>query len=294
MTQGFPLIVITGIFWAGLAAVTAAATASGSGMDTIQPLSALLILIVTGGYAFFQPGIPEYDAAMLFQMFCLIAAGALTYRMLKLVQRGMALGNEGIVWAFTQSAMLIPFSVGILFFGEQATCRRMAGLTLLLVALALFAVSRGAKKGRGASWLVPVFAAFLLAGTAQSISSLPSYLRLEGMTAFRRMLLTQTGIVLAAAADFGIRRKLPSAGRREWVLAALFGSFNLIALVVFYNALNILAEEGGASMGYPAAQGTGIAVFFLGNRFAGKAKVPLSGWIAFFLLLTGIALFAAR
>ena len=151
-------------------------------------------------------------------------------------------------------------------------------------------LSTGSASGR--SWLPATLAAFLLSGMAQSFASLPSYLQLEGMTALKRMALTQGGILLAAAVDYLPRKKFFALTRPILLYSALFGGCNLLALLFFYNGLNDLAKAKCASIGYPAAQGLSIALFFLFNALFRKEKMSVSAWLAFLVLSVGIVLVA--
>ncbi len=290
MIRGLVFLLATGIFWAGLAAIVARAAARNLDMKLIQPVSAVMVLLVTAGILFYQPGVSGGGIGLVFQIACLMAAGAANYGMLTLVQRAMASGNNGVVWAFTQSSMTLPFAVGIVLFGEAASGLRISGLTVILSALCVFSVFRSTKTASGWEWLRPTLGAFLLSGMAQSFASLPSYLQIEGMTGLKRMALTQVGILLAAGADLSFRRKMPRFNGSILFYAALFGGCNLAALLFFYNGLNDLADAKCASIGYPAAQGISIALFFLAGRFTEKARTPRSAWYAFGLLLSGVLL----
>lgn len=291
MTPGLLLLLGTGICWAGLAAVVAAGSTRQASATLIQPFSALLVLVFAGWSAFAFGPMPPFGVVLLFQTGSLLAAGACNYFMLNLVQEGMKSGRAGVVWAFTQSSMICPFLLGMIGFGEPAKPLRLCGIALILLGLVLFACAR---KGTGAagSWLPPTLGAFLLSGCAQCFASLPSYFQLEGMTALRRMMLTQCGILLAFGLDRCLRNPRAASGRNVWIFAAIFGALNLAALLLFYNGLNLLADAKCASAGYPTAQGLSIALFFL----LGCRKKPAGAlsWGAFFLLLAGIVFLAAQ
>ena len=78
---------------------------------------------------------------------------------------------------------------------------------LLVILKILFAKE---KKGgeAGGKWLLPTVGAFLLSGIAQCFASLPSYFQVAGMSALRRMLMTQCGIVLAYLITASLSRKV--------------------------------------------------------------------------------------
>lgn len=292
MGGGFLFLIGTGVCWAGLAAVTAAGAVRHVPASKIQPYSALLVLVLCGWVAvLFGGAVPS--GGIKVQALCLIAAGACNYFMLNLVQRAMESGRGGVVWAFTQSSMMWPFLMGICCFGEPATLSRLAGFALIVCGLALFAAERKGDGARGA-WLLPTIGAFLLSGTAQCCASIPAYFQLAGMSALRRMMLTQCGIVLAFLADSAIKNRLQipkfRAEREVWILAGAFGALNLVALLLFYNGLNLLADAKCASAGYPVAQGLGIVLFFLAG--CRRTTPGFRSLCAFLLVVAGISALA--
>ncbi len=293
MLEGFSFLIGTGVCWAGLAAVTAAGAARNVPAARIQPYSALLVLAGFGWAALLFGGAAP-SGGILAQVVCLMAAGACNYFMLNLVQLAMKSGRSGVVWAFTQSSMIWPFLMGICCFGEPAAPTRFAGIIVIVCGLLLFAKGRKDGAASGA-WLLPTVGAFLLSGTAQCCASIPSYFQLPGMDPMRRMMLAQCGIVLAYLADSALRRKFAvphfRAERKVWTLAGIFGALNLVALLLFYSGLNLLADAKCASAGYPVAQGLSIALFFLyGCRKSAPDKASLCGFI---LVIAGISALAA-
>ena len=290
MLNGMLLLLGTGICWAGLAAVVAAGRSRHAPIVLVQPFSAILVLVFTGWTFFPSGGMLRAGSAFYTQTACLIAAGAANYFMLILVQKAMESGRSGVVWAFTQSSMICPFLMGIVIFGEHPAPGKIGGILFILTALGIFASAKKSAEKSSGKWLTASLCAFALAGTAQCFASLPSYCQLEGMTAMRRMLLTQTGIVLAFLLDCPFRKPTGLRERNVWLFSACFGGLNLCALLCFYNGLNLLANAKCASAGYPAAQGISIALFFLCTARRNKEKP--AAWAAMILLCTGILLFA--
>lgn len=289
MVSGFLFLTGTGICWAGLAAVMAAGAVRHAPASKIQPYSALLVLICCGWCAIIFGGTVSSNKVWI-QILCLIAAGACNYFMLNLVQFAMQSGKNGVIWAFTQSSMMWPFLMGICCFKEPATLLRIAGFVLIISGLILFAREKESSEAKG-RWLIPTMGAFMLSGVAQCCASIPSYFQITGMSALRRMMLTQCGIVLAYIIDSLIHHRLEipriNTEKTVWILAGIFGGLNLTALLFFYNGLNLLADVKCASAGYPVAQGLGIILFFLsGCRKNRPGALSFGG---FFLILFGIA-----
>lgn len=294
MLNGFLLLIGTGICWAGLAAVMAAGATRNAPAAKIQPYSALLVLLFCSWAAFLFGGTVSLDQVWL-QFLCLTAAGACNYFMLNLVQRAMKSGKNGVIWAFTQSSMMWPFLMGICCFGEPATLFRLGGFALIISGLILFSLEKKNSDTKGA-WLLPTVGAFLLSGLAQCCASIPSYFQITGMSALRRMMLTQCGIILAYLIDSLLHHRLEMPKLRQektvWILAGIFGGLNLAALLFFYNGLNLLADIKCASAGYPVAQGLGIVLFFIAGCFKNApGKLSFAG---FFLISGGIAMLAVK
>lgn len=292
MIKGLLLILTTGLLWAGLAAVVAESSRRHLSINRILPLSALMVLSGTGWICLFQNGLRGSGEQILPQMFLLTAAGIGNYLMLKCVYKAMNMGNGGVIWGITQSSMIIPFMMGLLLFNEQVASLQLTGVGAVLGALFLFSCAKSNKSGKERGWLLPTFAAFVLSSMAQCFASLPSYLQLEGMTSLRRMCLTQVGIILAAAIDMLLRRESISFSRHEYIAAGCFGTFNLAALCCFYYGLNLLADNGYASIGYPVGQGTSIAVFFIFHQIVSRERSSWSNLAALLIMICGILLIA--
>ena len=291
MLTGILLLLGTGVGWAGLAALVSAGRERRAPIMLVQPGSAALVLLFAGWSFFAFGGALPDGAAFGMRAGCMLAAGAANYFMLIFVQRAMASGRSGVVWAFSQSSMICPFLMGMLVFGEPPTAGRIGGISLILAALVLFSLSKGGgDRPAAGKWLALTLGAFALSGAAQCFSCLPSYFQVEGMTAMRRMLLMQSGIVLGFLLDRPLRAAPGLKERNVWLFSACFGGLNLCSLLCFYNALNLLADAKCASAGYPAAQGISMALFFLFS--ACRNREPLSAWLAMLLLCAGILLLA--
>ena len=287
MISGLILALTGGAFWAVLGIVTACGKKQNAPIEIVQPFAGIIILIFAGWTVLFE-GPFIWDRCSVILILTTLLVGVCNYFMLNVLQRGMQSGHEGVVWAFSQSAMICPFALGLLCFGEPAALPRIIGLLLILSALVLF--SQGRKTGccgKSGSWFGPTLAAFAIAGIAQCLASLPSYFQMQGLTPLRRMLILQAGIISAFLCDNLIRsKKLNFRNRKTWLFAAAFGFSNLIALILFYSGQNLLADAKCASISYPAGQGVSIALVFLYGCL--KARPDRLAVGAFFLLLCGL------
>ena len=154
----------------------------------------------------------------------------------------------------------------------KQTLKKVGGAALFLAILALllggiFLFSRAVplRGKRSRKWLWPAFGAFAASGLAQCFANLPSYWGEIGMSSELRACLVQFGTVslFALTAPFARRRIRP---KGCWKAILLLSVVQILALFFFfYRGLNIVAEQGGGSIGYPIAQGSCIAFFLLYN-----------------------------
>ena len=147
MTLGVILLILTGFCWIGIAAVVDDAARKRLDMDFIQFGASAVIALAAAGVMLFRPPLAGTFAEKLLICGCVFAAGACNFLMLSLMRRAMTFGSSGAVWGITQSAMVCPFAMGMVFFGVAPTLPRLGGIVLILTGIVLFSRSRG---GRGA------------------------------------------------------------------------------------------------------------------------------------------------
>ena len=212
MTLGVVLLILTGFCWVGIAAVVDDAARKRLDMDFIQFGASAVIALAAAGAILFRPSLTGTLADKLLICGCVFAAGACNFLMLSLMRRAMAFGCSGAVWGITQSAMVCPFAMGMVFFGVAPTLPRLGGILLILAGILLFSRIRG---GRGTvsnsgCWLLPTFTAFAVSGLGQSLANLPSYWTATAMGSELRACLVQLGTISLFCASVPFRRKKPS------------------------------------------------------------------------------------
>ncbi len=287
MISGIVLLLLTGSAWVGIAVVVSGAARKGLDLDFIQAGAALLTALAAGSVLLFTPALEIPLARRLPVEAAIVAAGVGNYLMLKLMNAGMARGDNGAVWGITQSALLFPFLMGILCFGVAPTATRILGFILIIGAVVLFSFARR-RPGKGGHWLLPTLGAFFCAGASQCCANLPSYLHWEGMSSPRRAFLVQLGVLGAFTVNMLVTRKrlAPANSLTPIVSLALI---NIVSLFFFfYRGLNRLAEAGAGSIGYPIAMGACIAGFFLYSRFRLREAATFASLLGFFAVLAGI------
>ena len=273
MISGVVLLILTGVCWVGIAVVVEKAARERLDLDFIQFASSALIALAAGGAMLFHS--PPGGAWGMRVLICgsVFLAGCCNFLMLSLMRRAMRQGSEGAVWGIVQSAMIAPFLMGMVLFGVEPTPMRLTGIVLVLIGILLFSRKRR-ETGRAGSyvWLVPAFAAFAASGLAQCFANLPSYWRECAMSSEWRACLVQLGTMTAFWMALPFRRKkLRPEGTSSAVL--LLAAVQILALFFFfYRGLNLVAEQGCGSIGYPVAQGSSIVGFLVFEMLVRKKE----------------------
>lgn len=273
MISGVVLLILTGVCWVGIAVVVEKAARERLDLDFIQFASSALIALAAGGAMLFHS--PPGGAWGMRVLICgsVFLAGCCNFLMLSLMRRAMRQGSEGAVWGIVQSAMIAPFLMGMVLFGVEPTPMRLTGIVLVLIGILLFSRKRR-ETGRAGSyrWLVPAFAAFAASGLAQCFANLPSYWRECAMSSEWRACLVQLGTMTAFGMALPFRRKkLRPEG--TWSAVLLLAAVQILALFFFfYRGLNLVAEQGCGSIGYPVAQGCSIVGFLVFEMLVRKKE----------------------
>ena len=273
MISGVVLLILTGVCWVGIAVVVEKAARERLDLDFIQFASSALIALAAGGAILFHS--PPGGAWGMRVLICgsVFLAGCCNFLMLSLMRRAMRQGSEGAVWGIVQSAMIAPFLMGMVLFGVEPTPMRLTGIVLVLIGILLFSRKRR-ETGRAGSyrWLVPAFAAFAASGLAQCFANLPSYWRECAMSSEWRACLVQLGTMTAFGMALPFRRKkLRPEG--TWSAVLLLAAVQILALFFFfYHGLNLVAEQGCGSIGYPVAQGSSIVGFLVFEMLVRKKE----------------------
>ena len=230
--------------------------------------------------------------AFLSYFFC----GAFNCVMLYLMAYAMQRGPNGIVWAVIQSAMIFPFLLGVIVFGESPKPVRIAGLCAILFSLALTGAGRD-NTGTGKAWKIPAFVAFLLTGLVHILATLPSFF--ESSRALPppfRILATGAGVLLTSAViirsrrhDFSLKANLRS--KYLWIYTGALQFFGLIsACLLQYPAMDALARHGIGGASYPIMIASCLVGFSLFSIFCLKERLTPLQYAALGCCIAGIPL----
>ena len=292
MIFGIVLLVLTGICWVGIAVVVSDAARKRLDIDTIQFAASAAIALAALCVIPFQTPLAGTTAQKFAICGFVFVAGAGNYLMLKLMRRAMVLGNSGAVWGITQSALLCPFLMGMFFFGVAPTLYRILGIALILLGIFLFSRTTPKHGRRSRRWLLPTLGAFAASGLAQCFANLPSYWTETAMGSVLRACLVQAGTIGLFALTVPFESKKPRFGG-IWKPVVLLSGVQILSLFFFfYRGLNLVADAGCGSVGYPIAQGSCIAGFLLYNRLVSKEITSWHAFPAFLSVCAGIVVIA--
>ena len=296
MISGIVLLILAGICWVAIGIAVSRCAATGLNYNIVQMISSAGAALISVPVLFLSGGRPELPGKILLAVFLLhFGAGVANYFNYVLTARAMRLGHNGIVWGMMQSGLLAPFLMGVLFFNVPLPLGRVLGIAAILCGILLLGVTRDPGAGRRSSsrarWLIPAFGAFLLAGVTQCCNSLPSYWKIAAdsgsvFRTFSCMTGNAVGFLICLEFDPALRRSPRSA---EWKIGLLLLLlFCLSNYFFFYNGLNLVAEAGAGSIGYPIPIGVcivGCTVYCAVHR---KERFPLAGWIGLIAVTLGI------
>lgn len=290
MITGVCLLILTGVCWVGIGVVVNQAARRQWNLNVIQFGASVIVAAAALSASVVHPPLRGNPAAAIVLSGSVLVAGGFNYLMLNLMKRAMANGNSGAVWGIVQSALLLPFLMGMLFFRVEPTVFRLTGMGLILSGIFLF--SRAEPVGREPSssrWLGLALGAFAASGLAQCFANLPSYRQDVSMSSEFRAFLVQSGTIGAFAFFPGIKRGILRVSG-VWKAILLLSTVQILSLFFFfYRGLNLVAEHHCGAIGYPVAQGSSIAGFLLYRRLILKEPPSRFSLPALLAVCAGIA-----
>ena len=230
--------------------------------------------------------------------FFVFAAGAGNFITFLLIELSMRTGNNGIVWALANSALIFPFLTGILIFGVEANLLMIIGAVLIVAGIITAGFSKNSgQKSQGMIWFFWALLSFFVGGATQSCANIPAYLDgVEQVTQFQKGFVMQLGMISAAVVTLPFNGILKLKWRfSDPVFRANIGvtllstlANGLLLCYFLYKSFDLLKEAGVGAIAYPLISGTCISVFFLYSLILLREKMSLLGWFSFLLTLGGI------
>jgi len=297
MIIGVLLLIGTGLAWAFtgvLLSYCAQRRIAATVLLGPQSIVGLTIIFATlPSYSQLRLGMPAGGWILAALM---LAAGTINACGLLTLQHAMQRGHHGMTWAIGQSAMVLPFLLGVLVFGESPSVWRFVGLGAILISLFTFGRVRSTPVAASAQaaqpiWLPIALVALVLLGASQILSSLPSHIPALTDSARLRIPMFYLGngaIMIVLWAQRGSRPD-----KRVLTLALVGAMTGVTGMLALFRGLDLLAAARLTSLGFPIAVGTCIVGFALYS--AGILREPLTRThiIGMALGVVGLALLAS-
>jgi len=291
--MGLMLTLLTGMVWGGIGVVLSLAVRKR--LNVLPFMAAANALASVGAWMFLVKWGPLLDGRVehpLSLVLLLSMAGiAATIGMLFLLK---AMDAGAAAWTVGQSAMVIPFLAGVLFWGEPLRMGGACGLAAILASLLAFAGARPSDTGDGATpnrrWLLQALLALVFLGAQQTLSSIPSSWEGWKDSAELRgpLILTAGALPLLFLV---IRRRLwPE--RDAWWLAGLYAGLGIAGNLLLFAAMDSLRTEGRLALVFPLALGTCIVLVALCDIVLWKRRPCRFAWIGIALGTLGVILLA--
>ena len=290
MGLGILLMVITAVWWVILGAIISNSAKKNLNLAFIQGGGAVVTMLLT---------LPIYFIGSLKIPVAVLVAvplsGFLNFFAFDLMNRAMKTGPNGMIWAMIQSAFVLPFLMGVIFFDVPCPFTRIIGLVLILAAMVLMGIFGQSNEVSGEKkyvWVFITVIAYLFAGLTQCSVNLPSYLisNSGGTTLLNvlfRMGLSSSGFFIGYLVNgIGDRSKYSWKGCIPSTI--LMTLTVILSLFTTFIGLDRLAKYNIGSIGFPVVVGTSIVFFTIYTSIQLKEKLSPSGIFSILLCLAGI------
>jgi drug/metabolite transporter (DMT)-like permease len=292
MLLGVLLLMGTGLVWAFIGGLISYTARNNVNLVLLQCTQVVMTMIITftifPDYHMLSHGI---SSSTLILVGILLVAGSLNALATLTVQRAMRTGHQGVVWSISQSALVIPFLAGVLFFGEKLSLLHVTGIVLLLISLAAFGFAKNNTKEeypkeefkKSPSWFFFALLALSIYGVQQTLMTMPSHLLSLTDSAHIRIPLISLGNGLVYFSIWGKRPVLPT--KHIFLLAAFTSLVSITSSFCLFTGLDKLAQSGMASVGFPICVGTCISGFAIYSILVLREKCT---WIHIAGILLGL------
>lgn len=293
MLLALAIAFFVGITWAAVGAVSSHSASTDVDFIGIMALmtsaATFFAWIIFPRYGVLMSRPIQADIAPIGVVFLSGVAQAFGLVMLNL---GMRLGHHGATWTIGQSALTVPFILGIAIWGDQIRAANAVGLLFLLCAIGLFGASKNSSESihGGGKWLTIALLSLLLLGAQQTLTTIPS--RWAGWQDEARlrvpMMLTGKLIVYWGLLAM-LRRKI---NRRAWRPAAVLCAITLVSSPLTFLAIDLFAKFNRAALVYPITVGVCTTAFSFYSVFVLKERATFQNILGMAMGCIGIGLVA--
>jgi drug/metabolite transporter (DMT)-like permease len=295
MMKGLLLLFVTGVFWCICGVLYS--TVSRKKLDFAVVMSVTTALNSLLCWLFFvdYEKLAEQGAPITLQLTgIMFLVGILSSLAFIIVLHAMKDGHHGIIWTISQSAMVIPFLVGILLFNEPLLFWNGGGMLLVFFSFLIFGLKKNAatieNPASSSKWFWLSLSSFFVLGAAQAFSTVPSYWPGWGDAANLRPPLMSAGFALGYSAVMFFRKKWPNQETLKYSL--LIVVFTLPSYFTAYWSMDALAAFNKVSLVYPVSVGISIVGFSFYSLGFLREKSNWSSRFGMIFALAGLGLLA--
>ena len=288
MFIGFLLLAVTGLIWTAVGIIFSKATQDNRDFTGFllvsSAISAIAIWITRTPVA--APPVEIWKTAA-----AIVPGAVLSLLGFWTLFVAMRKGSHALAWIFTQSAMIIPFVGGWMFFGNKAEWLNWSGMLLIAAALVLVGRSKcgsdtnALAKSDGLKWSL---IAMVLVGVSQLLTLLPGEIGI-GAEALTWRLPLQTvpalvvwGVVACFKKQFPLKVSIKQ--------GIIYGLVVISGQVTLYMSIDQLGKYNLANIVYPVAINICIVLFTLFCAVWRKERITVWSSIGVSLLVCGTAL----
>lgn len=288
---GVLLIVLTGLIWAVIGAFFSHVAQRGLKVLAFGMVMTVCVSFLAWGLLCHWPAVLHGGLPRVREFVPLMAlAGILNWSGMLLIMAAMRRGHQAGSWTVSQSAMVVPFLAGIIFWHDRPTLPNMMGAVLILLAVVVFGL-RSARQEPGSHarpWFHIALMAFCIIGISQTFCTIPSHWAGWSDAGGLRVPVFTSAALAFLATACAIRREWP--GRREVVAGSLCSLAGLAGNYTFFAGMDLMAARHLVALVYPTAIGVCMTAFVLYTRFWGRERLGWGGLAALGLGVAGVAL----
>lgn len=210
------------------------------------------------------------------------------------LQAALKRGHHGIVFLIANSAMILPFFAGLIFFGERPSLIQYFGSAAVFLGI----LSCSAPKlkteehnKQGSHWIRYTVLTFLCFGIAQTLMTMVSFpvFRDYSIPGNSRSALLYLGstMMMTMRAAAAIRKKELHFSKRLILWGFLVSLSNLFSMFLLFYALDALGKVGFASIGLSLASSASLGLFTLYSIFVIRERCYFLTVLGLLLIISG-------
>lgn len=206
----------------------------------------------------------------------------------------MRVGHKGISWSIVQTAMVMPFVISIIVWGEDITLTGLFSLLFLICAVFLMGgVGRNKNpdnRGYSLTWFLYVIGALVLIGLTQTFQSVSSHwVDWTDELNLRVPVFSTAGAISNTIAMVVLKQRT---SRLILKYASIWAVLAILYYALLFKGLDILAGVGLSRYAFPLAQAVCMIFFVIYSSIILKEHFGKSVKVGVCLSLMGILLFA--